>query len=177
MANTDTYRQDDHLRIEIAILQEDIKSFLPSIGKFKIPTLTENSDEIIEIYVPMEYTYFWGEQWVPKGTKFLVAMVAANINDLHLIGRYDDNQNMPNPSHTLAQYIIQLIMLKAREQGIFDFCYKNDRRIACHHASRPVHGDVGDMVPNNYPEMDYSLFDKLDFSKLTEFVRGIKKTQ
>lgn len=174
MALKDSYRDNNHMRLEIAILQEKVKSYIPGYAKFKIPTLTENSDEIIEIYLPMEYTYFWGDQWVPEGTRFIVAMISANINDLKIIGRYDDNKDFPVPSHSLAQYIIQLILLKQREQNIFDFGYDNDKRITCHHASRAVYGNVGDMVPNNYPQLDYELWEGPDYTDKASFVRGIK---
>jgi len=160
-----SYLEEDNLRIEIAVLQEKIKAFIPGIGKFKIPVLVpENSsidghDPIIELYVPYEYTFAWGDEWIPEGTRFLVGSIGANLNDMRIIGRYDHNEDVPNPSHKLAQYIIQLIMLKEREQAIFDFTYDNDTRVRCHHARSPVHGDVGNMVPNNYDRLDYELFD------------------
>ena len=107
----------NHLRIEIAYLQEEIESANPPTkAKFKIPVImtedrvtslvTSNKnilnrsngnisgspihlDNTIELPVPLEYTYFYGADKVPKDTRFLVAFVGANVNDIKIIGRYD----------------------------------------------------------------------------------------
>ena len=126
----ESYIETDNLRLEIAVLKEEIKAFIPSIGKFTVPSLMMKSqmsgstssskssgssdDMYVEIYVPYEYTFAWGDETVPAGTRFIVASIGANINDMKIVGRYDANRNVPNPSHKLAQYIIQLIMLKER---------------------------------------------------------------
>ena len=163
-----SYLENDNLRIEYAILQEKIQAFIPTYGKFKVPAIMETKNAVgnssgddiyIELYVPYEYTFAWGSEWIPKGTRFLVASIGANLNDMRVVGRYDRNIEIPNPSHKLAQYIIQLIMLKEREQSIFDFCYKNDKRVKCHHAVPPIHSDVGTLVPNNYDRLQYELWD------------------
>lgn len=163
-----SYLENDNLRMEYAILQEKIQAFIPTYGKFKVPALMDDKNAVgnssgediyIELYVPYEYTFAWGSEWIPEGTRFLVASIGGNLNDMRIVGRYDRNIENPNPSHKLAQYIIQLIMLKEREQAIFDFTYDNDTRIRCHHARSPIHGNVGDMVPNNYDRLQYELFD------------------
>lgn len=163
-----SYMEKDNLRQEIAVLQEDIQAFIPAYGKFKIPSIQDNSSglssggedaDILEYYVPYFLTFAWGHEMVPKGTRFIVSFIGANISDGRITGIYDRNEGQPNPSHKLAQYIIELIMLKAREQAIFDYCYDNDTRIACHHARSPRDGDVGDMVPNNYPDLEYTLWE------------------
>lgn len=111
----------NHLRIEIAYLQEEIESANPPTkAKFKIPVImtedrvtslvTSNKnilnrsngnisgspihlDNTIELPVPLEYTYFYGADKVPKGTRFLVAFVGANVNDIKIISRYDSAQS------------------------------------------------------------------------------------
>lgn len=178
-----SFMEQDNLRIEVGELQEDIQAFIPAYGKFKIASLMEENnagggssdDNYIELYVPYHLTFDWGDEWVPKGTRFLIASIAGNTSDMRVVGRYDRNEDQPNPSDKLAQYIIQLIMLKAREQSIFDFCYKNDERIACHHARAPRDADVGDLVPNNYDELDYGLWEgpEIDASK-SMYLRGIR---
>lgn len=105
------------LRIEIAILQEDILSNNPGTAKFKIPVIMTddtisriiasgnkniinrrngnisgfniNIENTILLRIPLEYTYFYGKKIIPSGTKFLVAFVGGNINDIRIIGRYD----------------------------------------------------------------------------------------
>ena len=169
----ESYIETDNLRLEIAVLKEEIKAFIPSIGKFTVPSLMMqsqmqgssssnsggNDDMYVEIYVPYEYTFAWGDENVPAGTRFIVGSIGANLNDMKIVGRYDANTGVPNPSHKLAQYIIQLIMLKEREQEILDFCYDNDCKVRCHHARSPSKGRVDSIVPNNYPRLNYELFD------------------
>lgn len=106
----------DNLRLEIAILQEDIDPKNPGTARFKIPTLlTEdtvagiqtantnirnkingnlntsgvNIENTIDIKIPLEYTYFYDGYVIPKGTRFIVAYIGANVNDIKIIGRYD----------------------------------------------------------------------------------------
>jgi hypothetical protein len=106
----------DNLRLEIAILQEDVDPKNPGTAKFKIPTLlTENTvasiqtnstnirnktngnlasaginmENTIEIKIPLEYTYFYDAYVIPAGTRFIVAYIGANVNDIKIIGRYD----------------------------------------------------------------------------------------
>ena len=107
----------DHLRIEIAYLQEEIlSSDPPKRAKVKIPVImTEdrvtslktsnknilnrsngnisgspiNLDNTIELEVPLEYTFFYGAEKIPKETRFLVTFVGGNVNDIKIIGRYD----------------------------------------------------------------------------------------
>ena len=170
----ESYLEHDNLRIEYAVLQEEIQAFIPTYAKFKVPSVMEENNSIgddssediyIELYVPYEYTFAWGDEYIPEGTRFLVASIGANINDMRIIGRYDRNIEVPNPSHKLAQYIIQLIMLKEREQAIFDFTYDNDTRIRCHHARSPIHDDIGNMVPNNYDRLKYELWEGPEISE------------
>ena len=106
----------DNLRLEIAVLQEDRDPKNPGTARFKIPTLlTEdtivsiqttntnirnkvngnlntsgvNIENTIDIKVPLEYTYFYDGYIIPEGTRFIVAYIGANVNDIKIIGRYD----------------------------------------------------------------------------------------
>ena len=109
--NNQTYLDQDNLRLEIAILQEDVKSQDPGEANFKIPAImtgeytpTKNSankkiykgtttkttfDDEITLKVPLEYTAFFGKRIVPKGTKFIVAFIGGDINNIRIVGRYD----------------------------------------------------------------------------------------
>ena len=152
-----SYLNVDNMRIEIAILQEEIDAFSPStIGKFKIPTImTEdtvatirtsnnnirnrrngnigssgvNIDNSIDIYVPFEYTFAYGstDRKIPKGTKFVVAFIGANVNDIRIIGRYD--QSVETMVETLSKWIIEIIELDKREKEIVDHSDEEDAKI------------------------------------------------
>lgn len=111
------YDTDETLRVEIAILQEDISATNPKTASFTIPTLmteqykgkkyvnnynvinknrtgtpsisTITISNTVNLYVPKEYTKWYGSIIVPKGTKFIVAFVGGDINSMRIIGRYD----------------------------------------------------------------------------------------
>lgn len=123
----------DELKIEIAYLQEDISSTKPTTAKFKIPTLVNsdqidtiynisngniinksngmlntsylNMDSTIDLYVPIEYIIFYGEDIIPAGTRFLVSFIAGNINDIKIIGRYDNSDK----SNNIIEYLKKLL--------------------------------------------------------------------
>lgn len=107
----------DQLRTELAVLQEDITdtSNPPTRAKFKIPVLitdnttgtmyTSNSnitnrsnnrvssvtlDDTIELPLPKEHVVYYGKKKMPAGTRFIITFVSANINDIRIIGRYDN---------------------------------------------------------------------------------------
>ena len=46
-------------------------------------------ENTIEIKIPLEYTYFYDGYVIPAGTRFIVAYIGANVNDIKIIGRYD----------------------------------------------------------------------------------------
>ena len=106
----------DRMRIEIAILQDDLDAKKAGWARFKIPVImtedrvarfmTNNSNIVnkrnanlarayidientTELYVPQEFTYFAGVDVIPRGTRFLVCFVGGNVNDAKIIGRYD----------------------------------------------------------------------------------------
>ena len=117
MKSTNSFLNYDNLRIEIAICQEDIDANNPGIHKFIIPVLCTddtcgsfytpstnifnknivnsgvsitNIDNFIDLRVPKEYTMFYGKDIIPKGTRFIIAFIGGNINDIRIIGRYDN---------------------------------------------------------------------------------------
>ena len=120
----DNYSSSEGLRLEFAILQEDIPAGESCTAKFKIPTLINTGTvarintntstirnktagnlsssivdikDIISLRVPMEYTYYWGaSKVVPAGTRFIVAFIGGNLNDIAIIGRFDrSNEDAP----------------------------------------------------------------------------------
>ena len=153
--NNDSFLSVDNMRIEIAILQEDIPAFEPSMAKFKIPAImtedtvarmsTSNTniynkrnanlgsttidiDNSIDFYVPFEYSFSYGLDTVPKGTKFLVAFIGANINDGKIIGRYDKSSG--SIANSIAEWIIEVIDLDNREEKILKHSDDNDVAIS-----------------------------------------------
>ena len=119
--DVNNYLDINNLRLEIAILQENIDSQNPGIHKFTIPSIitgekvgtiyiqTKNSanrkllkstiakttfDPTIELRVPKEYTAFFGADIIPKGTRFIVAFIGGNVNNIRIIGRYDSLEDM-----------------------------------------------------------------------------------
>ena len=50
----------------------------------------EVKKEYKKLKVPKEYTYFYEGDVMPAGTKFIVAFIGGNINDIKIIGRYDN---------------------------------------------------------------------------------------
>ena len=152
----ESYLNVDNMRIEIAVLQEEVNAYTPSKGKFRIPALmtedvvanikTSNSNIInrrngnigssgvninnyIELQIPFEYSFSYGasNRKIPKGTKFLVAFIGANVNDAKIIGRYNDP--MPELIETLSKWIIEIIELDKREKTIVDHSDNEDAKI------------------------------------------------
>lgn len=113
-----TFLDVNDLRLEIAILQENINSQKSGTYKFKIPAIiTTNNvstiytrannlanknalkstatmtqfDDCIDLYVPLEHIVFYNGDIVPAGTKFIVGFVGGNVNDAKIISRYYDD--------------------------------------------------------------------------------------
>lgn len=125
------YSKDETLRVEVAILQEDISATNPKTASFTIPALmteeykgrkyvnnyniinknktgtpsvsTITIGNTVELYVPKEYTKWYGSIIIPKGTKFIVAFVGGDINSMRIIGRYDKPV-----SENLEDYVYEL---------------------------------------------------------------------
>lgn len=111
------YTTSDTLRLEIAICQQDIDIYEPGKVIFTIPAIISNDnigitytgnyniankkntstpsigvttlDNTVKLTVPKEYTRWYGADIIPKGTKFIVAFIGGNMNDIKIIGRYD----------------------------------------------------------------------------------------
>ena len=136
----------DNLRIEIAILQEDIDSRTQQLGKFKIPTVMINEkkgiihtpsnnirntssaisksssikfNDHINLIVPYYLRIFYGKPKIPKGTKFLVSFTAGNINDGRIIGFYDQEfyQNYVYNYEQLENKIAEMISMINRHSN------------------------------------------------------------
>ena len=87
--------QLDNLRIEIAVLQETVSAFSQRMAKFRIPVIMNSDtvisvssmntniinkrngnigptqisiDNTIELLLPFEHTFSYGEDTIPKGT-------------------------------------------------------------------------------------------------------------
>ena len=130
--NVSSFLNVDNMRIEIAVLQEDIPAFEPTDAAFRVPALmTENTvaymstsntniinrsngnigsstiniDNTLSFFVPFEYTFSYGASTVPKGTRFLLAFVGANVNDARIIGRYD--QSSSNIAQAIATWMMR----------------------------------------------------------------------
>ena len=56
---------------------------------YKGTTTKTTFDDEITLKVPLEYTAFFGKRIVPKGTKFIVAFIGGDINNIRIVGRYD----------------------------------------------------------------------------------------
>ena len=115
MQTSNSFTSTNNLRLEIAILQEDIDALNPGIHEFKIPvistgetigtvytrTKTANKkkstrsvsktqfDNTISLRVPKEYTVYYGARIVPKGTRFIVAFIGGDVNNMRIVARYD----------------------------------------------------------------------------------------
>lgn len=52
-----------------------------------LSTYTMTSEITIDLYIPRYLIMDYPEQFIPKGTKFLVVFVGGNINNIQIIGR------------------------------------------------------------------------------------------
>ena len=122
MQTSNSFTSTNNLRLEIAILQEDIEAQNPGVHEFKIPvistgetvgtvytrTKTANKkkttrsvsrtqfDNTISLRVPKEYTVYYGKRIIPKGTRFIVACIGGNLNDIKIVDRYDSADDEGN---------------------------------------------------------------------------------
>jgi hypothetical protein len=115
--DNNNYTSSEGYTLEFAILQEDIPADQSTTANFKIPTLINtgtvakvntntstirnktttnltsasmNIKDTISLRVPMEYTYYWGtSKIIPAGTRFIVAYIGGNVNEIAIVGRYD----------------------------------------------------------------------------------------
>lgn len=171
--NVSSFLNVDNMRIEIAILQEDIDAFEPTTAAFRVPAImTENTvafmstantniinrsngnigsskiniDNNLSFFVPFEYTFAYGSNTVPKGTKFLLAFIGANVNDGIIIGRYD--QSSSKIAQTIAQWIINVIDLDGREKIIINNINDNLSKDVLQKYDDEIR-DIKDLILNN----------------------------
>ena len=46
--------------------------------------------------MPKEYTVYYGRRIIPKGTRFIVAFIGGNLNDIKIVARYDSADDEGN---------------------------------------------------------------------------------
>lgn len=125
------YSGNTNLHIEVAILQKDVKASNPKTAPFTIPAIMTdnyngtkyinnhniiNKDRIgsisnssidvdskVDLFIPKEYTKWYGSVIVPKGTKFIVAFIGGDVSSIRIIGRYDKatSDNLEDYVYTL----------------------------------------------------------------------------
>lgn len=109
-------QDQSNLRTEIAILQKDILAFKPCNAKLIIPALFDNDDEtVIIVPMPMHLSITYGEKVIPKGTKLIVQAVVGNLNDIRIIGYYDEPK-----SYNFIDFIKRFIREKDPENPLPD---------------------------------------------------------
>lgn len=161
------YSTEETLRMEVAILQENISATNPHTASFTIPALmTENYkgkkyvnnynvinknktgtpsistitiDNTVTLQVPKEYTKWYGSLIIPKGTKFIVAFVGGDINSMRIIGRYDKPV-----SDNLEDYVYELPIATRKKLGgvIIGDGLNIDEAGILSSASKPISDDV-----------------------------------
>jgi hypothetical protein len=63
------------------------RSFIMNKDLNWLSTVTMTSEITVDLFLPTELKRFYPEQVIPKGTKFIVAFVGGNINNVQIIGR------------------------------------------------------------------------------------------
>lgn len=80
-----------NLQTEVAILQKKILAFKPCYARLHIPAIMgNNTDNYIEVPMPMHLSITYGDVVIPKGTKLIIQAIAGNYNDIRIIGFYDE---------------------------------------------------------------------------------------
>ena len=128
----------DYLRLEIAILQEEIDAFNPpNKAKFIIPVIMTdrynavlaagtsnilnkkngnirtasvlNIKNTVTLEIPLEYTFTYGADTIPVGTRFIITFVGANVNDIKIVGRYDSANEVSSETLDIIKNIKSII--------------------------------------------------------------------
>ena len=85
------YINQQNLQTEIAVLQKKILAFKPCYARLYIPAIMgDSTDDYIEVAMPTHLAITYGDKIIPKGTKFIIQIVAGNYNDIRIIGYYDE---------------------------------------------------------------------------------------
>ena len=88
--NINSYIEQQNLQTEVAILQKKILAFKPCYAKLYIPALMGDSDDFIQVPMPVFLAVSYGDRIIPKGTKVIIQTVAGNYNDIKIIGYYNE---------------------------------------------------------------------------------------
>lgn len=104
----------ESFRTEIAVLQKDINKYKPGKAEFKIPALSISSGEFtskssikldnknsssslvsvttsdtIVLEIPKEYTRYFSEKIIKKGTRFVIGFIGGDISTAQIISCFD----------------------------------------------------------------------------------------
>lgn len=127
----------DYLRLEIATLVNDVPLKSKTVGKFKINALVQkyandkrtsrtnniynknvssgtiDSKDSIDITIPIYMRMFFNNtKTIPKGTRFIVSFIGANINDAHIVGLYDEEAY--NHTYSYFQLVEEFKALRSK---------------------------------------------------------------
>ena len=125
----------DYLRLEIATLLKDVPLKSKIVGKFKINTVVQKyetnrkmtktsniynknvssatieSKDSIDIPIPVHMRIFFNNgKSIPKGTRFIVGFVGADINNARIIALYD--QEPYGQAYSYFQFIEEFKILR-----------------------------------------------------------------
>ena len=91
-----------------------------------------NLNNTISLVIPKEYIMFYNGTKIPKGSKFLVSFVSANVNDIKIIGRYDGDKTDSDDTsdNLLSSYIKLLKEIDERLKKVEQQCEENSSKIS-----------------------------------------------
>lgn len=85
------YMNQQNLQTEVGILQKKILAFKQCYARIYIPAIMgDDTDNYIDIPMPMHLSMVYGDKVIPKGTKLIVQAVAGNYNNMKIIGYYEE---------------------------------------------------------------------------------------
>lgn len=121
MSRPSSYMNQQNLQTEIAILQKKILAFKPCYARINIPAIMGNdSDNYIDVPMPIHLSVTYGDTVIPKGTKLIVQAVAGNYNDIRIIGYYDEPKSFDFISF-IKKYINGEESTLPDDYGIFQY--------------------------------------------------------
>ena len=91
-----------------------------------------NLNNTISLVIPKEYIMFYNGTKIPKGSKFLVSFVSANVNDIKIIGRYDGDKTDENDNsdNLLSSYIKLLKEIDERLKKVEQQCEESSSAVS-----------------------------------------------
>ena len=91
MSRVGSYMNQQNLQTEVGILQKKILAFKQCYARVYIPAIMgDDTDDYIDIPMPMHLSIVYGNKVIPKGTKLIVQAVAGNYNNMKIIGYYEE---------------------------------------------------------------------------------------